>query len=160
MNLLEVLGTQVNFISDCRELQFDTPTLAKLLFGEGCFKSFLYLSSMLTEGQIHSMCLLPHSRAKITAAWTQLADWQGPLEVSTPSPCREQAQPWGQTRLLRALSWAGWKPFKEGTAPFPLACSHHPAILGGEKLSLISSLPGPVQFAAHQGLRRSAQGCP
>ena len=159
MNLLEMLGTEANFISDCRELQFDTPTLTKLLFGEASFKAFLYSSSTLTEGQIHSMCLLPHARAKITASRTLHADWQGSLEVSTPIRCPEQAQLWSQTRLLRALSHGGWKPSKEGTATPPWAHPHCPAVLVGEKLSLISSFSGPGQFDAHQGPGPSAQSC-
>lgn len=50
MNLLETLVTEANFISDCKELQFDSPILTSLLFGEASVTAFLYSSRMVTEG--------------------------------------------------------------------------------------------------------------
>lgn len=64
------VDTEANFISDCTEVQFHTPALTKLLFGQASFKAFLYSSNMFIEGRIHRMCLLLNSKARITALYT------------------------------------------------------------------------------------------
>lgn len=56
-----------------------------------------------------------------------LQHWaQGPRDIpgqqgSSPTPCPEQPQPWGQSRLFTASSCGGWKPPGRDMTPSPRA---------------------------------------
>lgn len=65
MNLLEMVATEMSFISECRELQFSTWAVIKLLFEEA---NFLYLSIMAIWEQNQKMLLLQAISATITGS--------------------------------------------------------------------------------------------